>query len=680
MSKASQPSGLFSWTLGKQILAGFVAVLAILTVLGITAIVNLNEIRDKFEGLLQATQVERYAYLTIMDEKNYLLEGKEATHQSALNNMGVIIKALDKIDATSDDQDLLQRSKAARNGTNEYRQGYDAGVKALQANQAAVDLMIKNGLKVAELAENQYQKEASSAALGVWVTALEIMKHEKEERIHADRTHYQAMLDLRKELTAYFNQLDPRHTDTAVNEARLATNEYFEAAAAWIANDDKLTKEILPRMASLGQDVIRQAEGAAQEGAAQMIETQNSSIRIITIGVFVAILVGLALGMILSRLISRPLIDGVNFAKAIAAGDLTQRIDPKHLRRSDEIGGLAVALQEMADHLNSLISGIKESVSSIGTAASEIAAGNSDLSQRTEEQASSLEETASSLEELTSTVRQNADNARQANQLSAAANEEAVTGGEKVRETVTKMNELSASAAKMSEIITVIDGIAFQTNILALNAAVEAARAGEQGRGFAVVASEVRSLAQRSAAAAKEIQDLIKLDGEIVSATSQMVNESGESMEQIIGSVRRVTDIMGEIAAASDEQSQGIEQVNQAVMQMDGVTQQNAALVEEAAAAAESLEEQVVSLDEAVAVFHIANASQVKARSNTLAAEPQLAANKPKAAVNKSKPTEAKRPAAWIQLASATACNSSNNTSFGVFIPSVFLGRLFKRC
>ena len=646
MNKSNQSSGLFSWTLGKQILAGFIAVLAILTVLGVTAIVNLNEIRHKFDGLQHATQVERNAFRTILEEKNYLLEAKEETAQRAFKALDVIVSALDKIDATSDDANLLRRSRAARESTLEYRRSYAAGVKALEGNTAAVQLMIKNGLKVAELAENQYKKEASSAALGIWITALEIMKHEKEERIHADRKHFNSMLELRKKLEGYFNQLDPSRIDRSVNEARTATDEYFSAAAAWIENDDKLTKEILPRMASLGQDVISQAERAAEEGAQQMVATQNQSIKIITIGVFVAIVIGLLLGMILSRLITRPLIDGVNFAKAIAAGDLTQRIDPKHLRRSDEIGDLSVALQEMADHLNDLIKGIKESVESIGTAASEIAAGNSDLSQRTEEQASSLEETASSLEELTSTVRQNADNARQANQLSAAANEEAVSGGEKVRHTVTKMNELSASAAKMSEIITVIDGIAFQTNILALNAAVEAARAGEQGRGFAVVAGEVRSLAQRSAAAAKEIQDLIKLDGDIVDATSKMVNESGESMEEIISSVRRVTDIMGEIAAASDEQSQGIEQVNQAVMQMDGVTQQNAALVEEAAAAAESLEEQVVALDEAVSVFRIADGhSKPKlsaAKTKPAVAQPRLAASPARSAVSRSKPAARK--------------------------------------
>lgn len=248
---------------------------------------------------------------------------------------------------------------------------------------------------------------------------------------------------------------------------------------------------------------------------------------------------------------------------------------------------------------------VKGATDSINTAAKEIATGNADLSQRTEEQATSLEKTASSMDELSSTVRQNADNARQANQMAVAASDVAVRGGEVVQQVVHTMNAINESARKIVDIISVIDGIAFQTNILALNAAVEAARAGEQGRGFAVVAGEVRSLAQRSAAAAKEIKALIGDSVEKVQDGSELVNQAGKTMDEIVNSVRRVTDIMSEIAAASVEQSSGIEQVNQAINQMDEVTQQNAALVEQAAAAAESLEEQAIILAEAVAHFRL---------------------------------------------------------------------------
>jgi len=248
---------------------------------------------------------------------------------------------------------------------------------------------------------------------------------------------------------------------------------------------------------------------------------------------------------------------------------------------------------------------VKTAADSINTAAREISAGNTDLSQRTEEQASSLEETASSMEELASTVKQNADNARQANQMAVAASDVAVKGGSVVQQVVDTMSAINESARKIVDIISVIDGIAFQTNILALNAAVEAARAGEQGRGFAVVAGEVRNLAQRSAAAAKEIKSLISDSVEKVEDGSKLVGEAGKTMDEIVTSVRRVTDIMSEIAAASAEQSSGIEQVNQAITQMDEVTQQNAALVEQAAAAAESLEEQAATLSETVAQFRL---------------------------------------------------------------------------
>ncbi|MCW4455172.1 methyl-accepting chemotaxis protein [Flavobacterium sp. MXW15] len=288
--------------------------------------------------------------------------------------------------------------------------------------------------------------------------------------------------------------------------------------------------------------------------------------------------------------------------QAIARGDLTVRMD-------GDFHGVFARMRDDANatvaQLTSIVGRIQAAASSINLAASEIATGNTDLSRRTEQQAANLEETAASMEELTSTVRQNAEHARQANQLAIGAHGVASQGGEVVGQVVTTMSAIEASSKKIADIISVIDGIAFQTNILALNAAVEAARAGEQGRGFAVVASEVRTLAQRSAGAAKEIKGLIDDSVEKVSEGSQLVHQAGTTMGEIVGSVQRVTDIMAEISAASQEQSAGIEQVNQTVTQMDEATQQNAALVEEATAAARSMEEQASQLAEAVAVFRV---------------------------------------------------------------------------
>ncbi|HJV28101.1 MAG TPA: methyl-accepting chemotaxis protein [Aromatoleum sp.] len=305
---------------------------------------------------------------------------------------------------------------------------------------------------------------------------------------------------------------------------------------------------------------------------------------------------------LLSEITDKGLRDVMQVADALAHGDLTQTVD-------NDYPGLFAQTREgintTVENLRKLVDEIKSSVDSINIASKEIAQGNQDLSQRTEEQASSLEETASSMEELTSTVKQNAENARHANQLANGASEAAGKGGVVVGEVVGTMRSINDSSRKIVDIISVIDGIAFQTNILALNAAVEAARAGEQGRGFAVVASEVRSLAQRSAGAAKEIKALIDDSVEKVEKGSRLVEQAGTSMDEIVGSIRRVTDVMGEISAASIEQSSGIEQVNQAVTQMDEVTQQNAALVEEAAAAAEALEEQAQNLAQAVSVFKL---------------------------------------------------------------------------
>ncbi len=294
--------------------------------------------------------------------------------------------------------------------------------------------------------------------------------------------------------------------------------------------------------------------------------------------------------------------DVMRVAQALAKGDLTQSITKDY---PGVFGQTKDAMNGTVSNLKELVGQIKDATDTINTASKEIAAGNSDLSQRTEEQASSLEETASSMEELTSTVKQNAENAKQANQLAIGASDVAGKGGAVVGQVVTTMDSINESSRKIVDIISVIDGIAFQTNILALNAAVEAARAGEQGRGFAVVAGEVRNLAQRSAAAAKEIKTLIGDSVEKVEGGSKLVAQAGQTMEEIVTAIKRVTDIMSEISAASTEQSAGIEQVNLAITQMDEVTQQNAALVEEAAAAAESLEEQAQNLSVSVGTFKV---------------------------------------------------------------------------
>ncbi len=401
---------------------------------------------------------------------------------------------------------------------------------------------------------------------------------------HKNPSHQRQMLDALR--TSYSTQIVVGGRTYALVASPIYNNEgeRLGTAVQWTDRTDEVAVE---------KEVATLVDGAVEGDLSRRIELAGKT------GFFKQLGEGINE---LMKVTETSLNEVVRVLGEVAHGNLTEQVVGDF---RGTFGRLKDDTNATVDKLKDLIGQIKESVDAINTAAKEISAGNTDLSQRTEEQASSLEETASSMEELTSTVKQNAENARQANQLAHSASEVAGQGGEKVRKAVETMHELNESAQKIGSIISVIDGIAFQTNILALNAAVEAARAGEQGRGFAVVAGEVRNLAQRSAAAAKEIQTLITADGEIVEQGSKLVMESGEAMEEIVTSIKRVTDIMAEISAASDEQSQGIEQVNQAVSQMDEVTQQNAALVEEAAAAAESLEEQSQGLADAVSFFRI---------------------------------------------------------------------------
>jgi methyl-accepting chemotaxis protein len=350
------------------------------------------------------------------------------------------------------------------------------------------------------------------------------------------------------------------------------------------------------------QDMIDVQEAQNRQSVTDMQADYDHALELLTAVTLCAVILGLFSAWQVTRSITRPLTTALGVAQRVAAGDLTAEIQSAG---RDETALLMRALKEMNDNLLRIVRQVRVGTDTVAAASTQIANGNLDLSSRTEEQAGSLEQTASAMEELTATVARNADNARQANQLAMAASDVAARGGSVVGEVVATMDGINASSRKIVDIISVIDGIAFQTNILALNAAVEAARAGEQGRGFAVVASEVRNLAQRSASAAKEIKELINDSVAKVDNGSKLVSQAGVTMEEVVSSVRHVTDIVGEITAASHEQSDGIGQINLAITQMDEATQQNAALVEEAAAAAASLQDQAAKLSQLVSVFKL---------------------------------------------------------------------------
>ncbi|SAL61160.1 methyl-accepting chemotaxis protein [Caballeronia udeis] len=464
--------------------------------------------------------------------------------------------------------------------------------------------------------------------------------------------------DKARSLVGEINRVEAAYGPVAQASANLALDNKRDEAVA------KMNDEGRPLLAALikatndyssftASRAVQIVEESAQHGASQ----RNLLIAICLAAVAAAALAGVLITRGLTRALGAEPATLGEVTERIASGDLSPVPGAQHA----PAGSVLASMGEMQGSLVKLIGQVRSAAESIASGSSQIAAGNVDLSSRTEEQAASLEETASSMEELTSTVKQNAESAQQASSLSADASEVAQKGNAVVSRVVDTMSEISQSSTKIADITGIIEGIAFQTNILALNAAVEAARAGEQGRGFAVVASEVRSLAQRSSSAAKEIKDLIATSVQKVQDGSALAADAGRTMSDVTQAISRVTDIMGEIAAASGEQSRGIEQVNQAITQMDEVTQQNAALVEEAAAASQSLEEQGRRLTESVAFFRLGAATPGHAADRaTVAPRRPAPAKRHTAPATKTAAPVAKRPAARAVLAPAGVTASTS--------------------
>jgi methyl-accepting chemotaxis protein-1 (serine sensor receptor) len=469
----------------------------------------------------------------------------------------------------------------------------------------------------------------------------------KQKLVEFDR--YQAEMN---DYKARFAKLPMSAAVAAANkEWRSTDNDYTQAKQdvldaikqADTGASDLVEMELRPLLMQR-QDALSKLVQLQSDEASQIYTDQVKSYQRIRMITFCALALGLLFALIRSTLLVRSISHALDYAmhvaNQIADGKLGHDIEVKG---TDELAKLLGALRTMDQRLVEIVADVRQGSDAVSTAAQQIARGNDDLSQRTQEQASSLEETASSMEEMTSTVKQNAENASHADQLARGAREQAERGGEVVGQAVTAMREINSSSRKISDIVSLIDEIAFQTNLLALNAAVEAARAGEQGRGFAVVATEVRNLAQRSAGAAKEIKQLINESADKVRAGTELVDQTGKSLTDIVDSVKKVTDIVAEIAAASQEQSAGIDQVNNAVSQMDEMTQQNAALVEEASAAARAMHEQADELSQQVSFFQISGTTSTppaKAVATAVAQEAEAVF----AAVRKSAPKVAPRP------------------------------------